>query len=81
MQTLSAVLDRETSTVQPFHNAHARIEALLEQLQPADETERQAFQLAHALSEAGDAEAAELEISEVLARRRYRVGGPLNTSR
>ncbi|OTP69618.1 hypothetical protein PAMC26510_26580 [Caballeronia sordidicola] len=54
---------------------------MLEQLQPTNEAEREAFQMARALAEAGDAEAAELEMSEVLARRRYRVGGPLNTSR
>jgi hypothetical protein len=78
MQPLSATLDQEQHT---FHNAHSRIEAMLEQYQPIDETERLAFETARILAEAGDAEAAELEMSDVLARRRYRVGGPLNTSR
>ncbi len=78
MQTRSNLLEQPSTT---FRTAHSRIEALLEQLQPTNEAEREAFQMARALAEAGDAEAAELEMSEVLARRRYRVGGPLNTSR
>ena len=51
---------------------------MLDTLRPLDETERLAFELARALFEDGDADAAELEISEVLARRRYRIGGPLS---
>jgi hypothetical protein len=78
MHPTSALLDHEHPT---FHNAHSRIEAMLEQLKPIDDTERKAFEIARALAAAGDAEAAELEMSDVLARRRYRVGGPLNTSR
>ena len=61
-----------------FHSEHARIETLLVSLEPLDDAERRAFELAHALSEAGEADAAELEISEALARRRYRIGGPLS---
>jgi hypothetical protein len=78
MQPQTALLDQEHPT---FRNAHSRIEAMLDHLQPIDETERHAFEMARALAEAGDAEAAELEMSDLLARRRYRVGGPLNTSR
>ena len=79
MQTRSTSLEPQPSTT--FRTAHSRIEAMLEQLRPTNEAEREAFQKARALAEAGDAEAAELELSEVLASRRYRVGGPLNTSR
>jgi hypothetical protein len=75
MHSLLALPDHESHT---FWNEHARIGALLDTLRPLDETERLAFELARALSEDGDADAAELEISEVLARRRYRIGGPLS---
>ncbi len=68
----------DTEKFHAFSNEHARIEALLDSLRPLDDAERQTFELAHALSESGQADAAELEISEALARRRYRVGGPLS---
>ena len=71
-------LDSPEDKPRAFRNEHARIEALLDSLSPLDDTERQTFALAHTLSEAGQADAAELEISEALARRRYRIGGPLS---
>jgi hypothetical protein len=75
MHSVHASLDQESTT---FWKEHARIRELLGTLRPLDETERLAFELARTLSEDGDADAAELEISEVLARRRYRIGGPLS---